>query len=53
VIVFACVAPHGADSLWQLLALQGAVGESARAAVLGYAARTYYGMLVAEAQTAA
>jgi len=36
-----------ADSLWQLLVLQGAVGESARADVLAYAAPTYYGMLVA------
>ena len=37
-----------ADSLWQLLVLQGALGESARADVLAYAAPTYYGMLVAE-----
>ena len=37
-----------ADSLWQLLVLQGAVGENARADVLTYAAPTYYGMLVAE-----
>jgi aromatic ring-opening dioxygenase LigB subunit len=37
-----------ADSLWQLCALQGAVGEAARADVLAYAAPTYYGMLVAE-----
>jgi len=37
-----------ADSLWQLLVLQGAVGETARADVLAYAAPTYYGMLVAE-----
>jgi aromatic ring-opening dioxygenase LigB subunit len=42
-----------ADSLWQLLVLQGAVGESGRADVLAYAAPTYYGMLVAEIQTAA
>jgi aromatic ring-opening dioxygenase LigB subunit len=42
-----------ADSLWQLLVLQGAVGEKARADVLAYAAPTYYGMLVAEVQTAA
>ena len=47
------VEPAKADSLWQLLVLQGAVGESARAAVLAYAAPTYYGMLVAEVQTAA
>jgi aromatic ring-opening dioxygenase LigB subunit len=34
--------------------LQGAVGESARADVLAYAAPTYYGMLVAQVtQTAA
>ena len=37
-----------ADSLWQLVVLQGAVGEAARADVLVYAAPTYYGMLVAE-----
>lgn len=42
-----------ADSLWQLLVLQGAVGEKARADVLAYAVPTYYGMLVAEVQTAA
>lgn len=37
-----------ADSLWQLLVLQGAVGQEARADVLVYAAPTYYGMLVAD-----
>jgi aromatic ring-opening dioxygenase LigB subunit len=37
-----------ADSLWQLLVLQGSVGEDACADVLAYAAPTYYGMLVAE-----
>jgi len=42
-----------ADSLWQLVVLQGAVGETARADVLAYAAPTYYGMLMAEVQTAA
>jgi aromatic ring-opening dioxygenase LigB subunit len=42
-----------ADSLWQLLVLQGAVGEAARSDVLAYAAPTYYGMLVAEVHTAA
>jgi aromatic ring-opening dioxygenase LigB subunit len=42
-----------ADSLWQLVVLQGAVGETARADVLAYSAPTYYGMLVAEIQTAA
>jgi aromatic ring-opening dioxygenase LigB subunit len=40
--------PAKADSLWQLLVLQGAMGETARADVLAYAAPTYYGMLVAE-----
>jgi len=47
------VEPAKADSLWQLAVLHGAVGESARADVLAYAAPTYYGMLVAEVQTAA
>jgi aromatic ring-opening dioxygenase LigB subunit len=37
-----------ADSLWQLLVLQGALGEDARASLLAYAAPTYYGMAVAE-----
>jgi aromatic ring-opening dioxygenase LigB subunit len=37
-----------ADSLWQLLVLQGAVGESAGVDLLHYAAPTYYGMLCAE-----
>ena len=37
-----------ADSLWQLVVLEGALGETARADVLAYAAPTYYGMLVAE-----
>ncbi len=41
------VEPAKADSLWQLVVLQGAMGESARADVLAYAAPTYYGMLVA------
>lgn len=41
-----------ADSLWQLLVLQGAVGEEARADVLAYAAPSYYGMLVAEVSPA-
>ena len=40
--------PGKADSLWQLVVLQGAVGEEVRAEVLAYAAPTYYGMLVAE-----
>jgi aromatic ring-opening dioxygenase LigB subunit len=48
----AALAEQGkADSLWQLLVLQGAVGEAARADVLAYAAPTYYGMLVAEVRT--
>ncbi len=47
------VEPAKADSLWQLLVLQGAVGESARADELAYAAPTYDGMLVAEVQRAA
>ena len=47
------VEPAKADSLWQLTVLQGAVEETARADVLAYAAPTYYGMLVAEVQTAA
>jgi aromatic ring-opening dioxygenase LigB subunit len=42
-----------ADSLWQLLVLQGALGETATADVLAYAAPTYYGMLVAEVQAPA
>jgi aromatic ring-opening dioxygenase LigB subunit len=37
-----------ADSLWQLLALQGAMGENARTTLLACAAPTYYGMAVAE-----
>lgn len=36
-----------ADSLWQLLVLQGAVGADPAVDVLAYAAPTYYGMLVA------
>jgi aromatic ring-opening dioxygenase LigB subunit len=42
------VEPAKADSLWQLVVLQGALADSARADVLAYAAPTYYGMLVAE-----
>jgi aromatic ring-opening dioxygenase LigB subunit len=37
-----------ADSLWQLLVLQGAMGQAARTTLLAYAAPTYYGMAVAE-----
>ena len=37
-----------ADSLWQLLVLQGATGEDARAELIAYAAPSYYGMLAAE-----
>jgi aromatic ring-opening dioxygenase LigB subunit len=40
--------PAKADSLWQLVVLQGALGHTAQADVLAYAAPTYYGMLVAE-----
>jgi aromatic ring-opening dioxygenase LigB subunit len=40
-----------ADSLWQLLVLQGAVGETARPDVLAYLAESYFGMLVAEVTT--
>jgi aromatic ring-opening dioxygenase LigB subunit len=42
-----------ADSLWQLLVLQGAMGEDAQTTLLAYAAPTYYGMAVAEIQAAA
>jgi aromatic ring-opening dioxygenase LigB subunit len=41
------VAPAKADSLWQLLVLQGAAGAGARLELLHYAAPTYYGMAVA------
>jgi len=37
-----------ADSLWQLLVLQGALGERVTVDLLAYAVPTYYGMLVAE-----
>ena len=37
-----------ADSLWQLLVLQGAMGDGARVDMLAYARRSYFGMLVAE-----
>jgi aromatic ring-opening dioxygenase LigB subunit len=39
-----------ADSVWQLLVLQGAVGEDAHVDQLAYAAPTYYGMLCAEVE---
>jgi aromatic ring-opening dioxygenase LigB subunit len=42
-----------ADSLWQLLVLQGAVGADARVDLLAYAAPTYYGMLCAEVEPSA
>ena len=42
-----------ADSLWQLLVLQGALGEGAKADLLAYARRSYFGMLAAEIQAAA
>lgn len=41
------VAAAKADSLWQLLVLQGAVGDAPRVELLAYAAPEYYGMLVA------
>jgi aromatic ring-opening dioxygenase LigB subunit len=37
-----------ADSLWQLLVLQGAMGEDATADLLAYMAQSYFGMAVAE-----
>jgi aromatic ring-opening dioxygenase LigB subunit len=37
-----------ADSLWQLLVLQGALGQGAAADLLAYALHSYYGMAVAE-----
>jgi len=37
-----------ADSLWQLLVLQGVVGTAARADLLAYERSSYYGMAVAE-----
>jgi aromatic ring-opening dioxygenase LigB subunit len=46
-----CVEAAKADSLWQLVVLQGALGGTAGADVLAYAAPTYYGMLVAEVAT--
>ena len=42
------VADAKADSLWQLLVLQGAMGEGARADLLAYETRDYFGMAVAE-----
>jgi aromatic ring-opening dioxygenase LigB subunit len=47
------VEPAKADSLWQLLVLQGAVGEGASADLLAYAAPSYYGMLVASVSASA
>jgi len=44
----ATVAAAKADSLWQLLVLEGAVGKTAAVDLLAYAAPTYYGMLCAE-----
>jgi aromatic ring-opening dioxygenase LigB subunit len=44
----ALVADAKADSLWQLLVLQGAVGADAGVDLLAYAAPTYFGMLCAE-----
>jgi aromatic ring-opening dioxygenase LigB subunit len=44
----ALVAAAKADSLWQLLVLQGAAGADAEVDLLAYAAPTYFGMLCAE-----
>jgi aromatic ring-opening dioxygenase LigB subunit len=44
----ALVGDAKADSLWQLLVLQGAVGAEAEVELLAYAAPTYFGMLCAE-----
>ena len=44
----ALVAAAKADSLWQLLVLQGAAGAGAEVDLLAYAAPTYFGMLCAE-----
>jgi aromatic ring-opening dioxygenase LigB subunit len=44
----ALVADAKADSLWQLLVLEGAVGQKAAVDVLAYAAPSYFGMLCAE-----
>jgi aromatic ring-opening dioxygenase LigB subunit len=44
----ALAGPAKADSLWQLVVLQGAMGEAARADLLAYERREYYGMAVAE-----
>ena len=44
----ALVVDAKADSLWQLLVLQGAVGAEAEVDLLAYAAPTYFGMLCAE-----
>ncbi|HEY5057409.1 MAG TPA: hypothetical protein VII51_00200 [Gaiellaceae bacterium] len=41
------VAAAKADSLWQLLVLQGAAGPAPQVELLAYAAPAYYGMLVA------
>lgn len=48
-IPLAELAEHArADSLWQLLVLQGAMGERAAAELLAYGKRQYFGMAVAE-----
>lgn len=43
----AIVADAKADSLWQLVVLHGAIGDSFDAELLSYEAPTYFGMLVA------
>lgn len=44
------VEPAKADSLWQMLVLQGALGQETGLELLNYSAPDYYGMLVAMAQ---
>ena len=41
------VEPAKADSLWQMLVLQGALGQETRLGLLNYSVPSYYGMLVA------
>ena len=43
------VEPAKADSLWQMLVLQGALGPGRRLELVNYSAPSYYGMLVAMA----
>ena len=43
------VEPAKADSLWQMLVLEGALGQEADLELLNYSVPSYYGMLVAKA----